>query len=140
MAKQICKTFLVCLLISISGNLAAQGLNVSGMLLDSNNEPIVGATVTVKGTNTGVTTGVNGDYDIVASADATLVYSFMGMNAHEEAVDGRGRIDVVMVAGSHEIEETVVIGYGNVRKQDLSMAVSTVKIDQTLKSRPGAPP
>ncbi|GHT73565.1 SusC/RagA family TonB-linked outer membrane protein [Bacteroidia bacterium] len=138
MAKKIYKTFLVCLLISISGNLAAQGLNVSGMLLDSNNEPIVGATVMVKGTSTGVTTGINGDYDIVASADATLVFSFVGMNAHEEAVDGRGRIDVVMVAGSHEIEETVVIGYGSTRKQDLSTAVTTVKIDQVMKSRPGA--
>ncbi|GHT66047.1 SusC/RagA family TonB-linked outer membrane protein [Bacteroidia bacterium] len=126
---------MVCLLISISGNLAAQGLNVSGMLLDSNNDPIVGATVTVKGTNTGVTTGINGEYDIAASPDATLVYSFMGMDAHEEAVGGRGRIDVVMVAGSHEIEETVIIGYGTTRKQDLSMAVSTMKVDQTLKSQ-----
>jgi TonB-linked SusC/RagA family outer membrane protein len=115
-----------------------QNLNISGIVLDSKNDPIVGATVMVKGTTIGTTTGINGDYNIAAAPDAALVFSFVGMDAHEEAVAGRGRIDVVMGQGSLEIDDVVVIGYGATRKQDLSMAVSTVKIDQMLKSRPGA--
>ncbi|GHT74263.1 hypothetical protein FACS189456_5530 [Bacteroidia bacterium] len=126
------------MLIFISGNLAAQNLNISGILLDSKNDPIVGATVMVKGTTIGTTTGINGDYNIAAAPDATLVFSFVGMDTHEEAVAGRGRIDVVMGQGSQEIDDVVVIGYGSIRKQDLSMAVTTVKLDQSLKSRPGA--
>jgi TonB-linked SusC/RagA family outer membrane protein len=115
---------------------AAQNLNISGTVLDDKNEPVVGATVIVKGTTIGTTTGINGDYNIATSPDATLVFSLLGMTPREEPVSGRGRIDVQMSNDATELEEVVAIGYGNQRKEDLSMAVSTIKVDDVVKGRP----
>ncbi|GHT14692.1 SusC/RagA family TonB-linked outer membrane protein [Bacteroidia bacterium] len=114
---------------------AAQDLNISGTVLDNNGDPIVGATVVVKGTTTGVNTGINGDYNIGASADATLIFSFVGMAAKEEAVGGRARVDVVLGGGTQAIDEVVVVGYGSVKRQNLTGAVDQVGGD-VLASRP----
>jgi iron complex outermembrane receptor protein len=107
----------------------AQDLNISGRVTDSNGDPVAGASVVVKGTATGVTTGINGDYDIGAPADATLTFSFLGMGTQEEAVDGRGRIDVIMGESDQSIEEVVVVavGYGTARKADLTGAITSVQ-------------
>jgi hypothetical protein len=74
----------------------AQNLNISGAVLDGSGSPVVGASVVVKGTTVGTSTNASGEYSIAAPANATLVYSFLGMTPKEEAVSGRGRIDVVM--------------------------------------------
>jgi TonB-dependent SusC/RagA subfamily outer membrane receptor len=97
-------------------------------VLDGNGDPVVGATVMVKGTTIGVTTGVNGDYNIAAPPDATLTFSFLGMGTKDEAVGGRTRIDVVMGESSQAIDEVVVVGYGVQKKRDLTSAISTVKM------------
>jgi TonB-linked SusC/RagA family outer membrane protein len=112
----------------------AQELNISGTLLDSNGDPIVGATVMVKGTTIGVTTGINGDYNIAAPPDATLVFSFVGMKAHEESVDGRGRIDVQMSDSEQAIDEVVVVGYGTQKKATLTGAVSSAGAEDISRS------
>jgi TonB-linked SusC/RagA family outer membrane protein len=106
-----------------------QELNISGTVFDGKNDPIVGATVMVKGTTTGTTTGVNGNYDIAASPDATLVFSFVGMGAHEEAVAGRGRIDVVLGESTTDLDEVVVVGYGVQKKSVVTAAISRVTAD-----------
>ncbi|GHT13355.1 SusC/RagA family TonB-linked outer membrane protein [Bacteroidia bacterium] len=121
-----------CFLSSLAGT--AQDLYISGTVLDSKNDPVVGATVLVKGTTNGTTTGINGDYNIAASPDATLVFSFLGMGAHEEAVSGRGRVDVVMGENAQAIEDVVVIGYGTVSRKDLTGAVASVG-SKTLNDR-----
>ncbi|GHT68389.1 SusC/RagA family TonB-linked outer membrane protein [Bacteroidia bacterium] len=114
----------------------AKDMNISGIVTDQNNDPVIGASVIVKGTNSGVMTGVNGDYNIVAPSDATLVISFIGFGEHEEPVNDRARIDVSMSSSEQAIDEVVVIGYGTARKSDLSTAVATIKVDQKIKSRP----
>ena len=106
--------------------LRAQNLNVSGTVRDGNSDPVAGASVVVKGSTVGVTTDANGGYTISASAEATLVFSFLGLTAREEAVAGRGRIDVVLSQSDQSLDEVVVIGYGTVRKRDLTGAVSSV--------------
>ena len=115
--------------------LAAQQLSISGIVVDGNSEPIVGASVVVKGTTTGVITGASGDYTITANANAVLLFSMVGMGSREEAVNGRARIDVTLSESAQEISDVVVIGYGTVRKSDLTGAVSAVSAKE-LTMRP----
>ncbi|GHT67396.1 SusC/RagA family TonB-linked outer membrane protein [Bacteroidia bacterium] len=114
-----------------------QELNISGTVLDSKNDPVVGATVVIKGTAIGTTTGINGDYNIAAPPDATLVFALVGMAAHEEAVSGRGRVDVVLSEGEQAIDEVIVVGYGVQRKRDLTGSISHLKGDN-VKNVPSA--
>jgi TonB-linked SusC/RagA family outer membrane protein len=93
---------------------------------DGNNDPVAGASVVVKGSTVGVTTDASGGYSIGAPTDATLVFSFLGLNTRVEAVAGRGRIDVVLTESDQSLDEVVVIGYGTVKKRDLTGAVSSV--------------
>ncbi|GHU95794.1 SusC/RagA family TonB-linked outer membrane protein [Bacteroidia bacterium] len=111
----------------------AQNLNISGRVANADGEPVVGASVSIKGTTQGVITGINGDYDIQAPADAALVFSFLGMGSQTEAVNGRARIDITLNGSTTDLDEVVVVGYGSVRKGDLTTAVATVStkdIDQ----------
>ncbi|MDR2813961.1 MAG: TonB-dependent receptor [Prevotellaceae bacterium] len=118
-------------------SLWAQNLSVSGTVRDSKSDPVVGASVVVKGATVGVTTDANGGYTINASADATLVFSFLGLHTKEEAVDGRGRIDVTLSEDDKALEEVVVVGYGTVKKSNLTGAISSVTNEQ-LKERSSA--
>jgi TonB-linked SusC/RagA family outer membrane protein len=112
------------------GQLKAQDLNVSGIVLDNNNNPLVGASVEVKGTTLGTTTGVNGDYDIRAVPEGTLVFSFLGLSTKEEPIGGRGRIDVTLSESSQTLDEVVVTALGVTRaKKSLGYAVQEVKGD-----------
>ena len=88
---------------------------VKGLVKDEAGEPLVGVSVIVKGTTTGVTTGIDGTYSIQATPSQTLVYSYIGMNSVEEQVGQRTAIDVVLNADGLEIEAVVAIGYGTSR-------------------------
>jgi TonB-linked SusC/RagA family outer membrane protein len=107
--------------------LQAQNLNVSGTVLNSNSEPVVGASVVVKGTTAGVVTDVSGGYTINAPADATLVFSFLGLATKEEAIAGRGRIDVVLSESDRSLDEVVVVGYGTQRRVSVVAAITTIE-------------
>ncbi|MDR0687386.1 MAG: TonB-dependent receptor [Prevotellaceae bacterium] len=115
--------------------LLAQNLSVSGSVRSSNGDPVAGASVVVKGSTVGVTTDGNGGYTISAPADATLVFSFLGMNTVEEAIAGRGRIDVTLSEDDQALEEVVVVGYGTQRKVNLSGAVAQID-SKALAGRP----
>jgi iron complex outermembrane receptor protein len=93
---------------------------------DSKNDPVAGASVVVKGATVGVTTDVNGGYSINAPADATLVFSFLGLTTKEEAIAGRGRIDVTLSEDDKALEEVVVIGYGSMTRKDITSSITTV--------------
>jgi TonB-linked SusC/RagA family outer membrane protein len=107
--------------------LRAQNLNVSGTVLNTKNEPVAGASVVVKGSTVGAVTDAGGRYDISAPANATLVFSLLGMTSHEEAIAGRGRIDVTLSESDQTIDEVVVVGYGVQRKSSVTGAISQVK-------------
>jgi len=110
-------------------------LTVKGKVTDSSGFALPGVTVVVKGTTQGVITDTNGTYllDNVMS-DGTLVFSFVGMKTQEIAVDGQSIINVVMQEETIGIEEVVAIGYGVVKKKDLTGAVSSVKADDIAKT------
>ena len=88
-----------------------------------------------QGTTNGVTTDTEGNYQISVSGNATLGFSFIGYKPQSIAVLNRTVIDVTLEEDATMIGEVVAIGYGSQRKEDLSMAVTTVKLDEAAKSR-----
>lgn len=108
---------------------AAQTKTVKGKVTDNNQEPLIGVSVTIKGvTNTGVITDINGDYAITAPNDkAILKFSYIGFSDAEQSVAGKNTINVVMKEDNVGLDEVVVIGYGTVKRKDLTGAVASVK-------------
>lgn len=109
---------------------------VVGTVVDQQGEPIIGVTVRVKNVNIGTTTDVDGRYSVNASKNGTLIYSFIGYKTQEVSIHGRGSINIVLVENSQLLDETVVIGYGSVKKRDLTGAVSSLKSEDLLRTNP----
>ena len=128
---------LVCLLLlGVSGVRAQSRYEVSGAITDRNAQPVAGASVVEKGTNRGTVTSADGSYTIRVSSDkAVLVYSFFGCKTQEIAVAGRTRIDVTLQEDAIALEEVVAIGYGSMKKSDLTGAVSSIK-SELLENKP----
>ena len=119
---------------------------VKGQISSEKGEPLPGVTVLIKGTTTGTATDASGRYALNAPDNATLVISFIGYNTQEVVVGNRSTIDVALVPDSKALEEVVVVGYGTVRKSDLTGSVSSIKgsavrefpvvsVDQALQGR-----
>jgi TonB-linked SusC/RagA family outer membrane protein len=113
--------------------LSAQTLSISGTVSDENNEFVAGASIVVKGSSVGVTSGADGSYSISASANDVLVFSFIGMTAQEIPVNGRTHIDVQLTFSVEEIDEVVVVGYGVQKKKLVTGATVQVKGDDIAK-------
>lgn len=109
---------------------------VTGRVTDSSNQPIVGVTVTVKGSPQGTTTSVSGEYSIVAKSGDVLVFSFIGYTNAEEKVGTKTRIDVKLVESTEQIAavEVVSMGYGTSLKRDLTGSVGKVDMSEVMKS------
>ena len=107
------------------GNL--QQIIVSGIVNDENGAPMPGVNVLVKGTTIGTITDISGKYSIsVPDPNAFLVFSFIGYSPFEEPVSGRSTVNVALTSITQALEEVVVIGYGTVRRSNLTGAVSQV--------------
>lgn len=105
----------------------AQKITVSGTVTDKTGEPLIGASVLAKGTQQGTATDFDGNYRIDVDANATLVFSYVGYDTQNVAVNGRTTIDVVLSENSVMLNEVVAIGYGTVKKSDATGAVSAIK-------------
>ena len=123
MKKNQFKAFLSALLFFVGVGMYAQ--SVSGTVT-SEDGPLPGATVVVKGTANGTTTDFDGNFTIAASADAILEVSFVGFTTQEVAVGGQDQITITL-ATDNELEEVVVTGYGSQRQKEITSAV--VKVD-----------
>jgi len=124
---------LLCMVMPIS--LFAQKSSVNGVVLDSKNEAIIGANIKIKGTGTGTITDFNGKFVLEASPNDVLVISYLGMNTVELPVGTSKNLRVVMTDDTKTLEEVVVVGYGSVKKKDLTTAVSTVST-KDISERP----
>lgn len=101
---------------------------VSGLVMDETKQPVPGVNIIEKGTTNGTTSDANGRYTLsVKDEDAILVFSFIGFTAQEIRVGSRTDIDVSMVPDAQTLNEVVVVGYGDVRKSDLTGAISSIK-------------
>lgn len=129
-----CKTALlsVCLTVFSLGQSIAQNLSVSGKVTSRlNNEPMAGATVTVKGTTTATTTDKTGSYSIsVPQKGAVLVISFTGMQTEEATVTQSGVINFILNGSTGTLNEIVVLGYGQQKKALVTGAISSIKAEQ----------
>lgn len=115
------------LLTAVSPVFAQKNITVHGKVTDMDGEPLFAAAVSVKDSKTGVITDENGEYSItVPSADSRLVYSYIGMTSVEISLKGRTVVDVVLSPDPKLLDEVVVIGYGEVKRSDLTGSVSTV--------------
>lgn len=122
---------------SFALNMNAQSVKVTGNVVDSNNEPVIGAYIKVKGSNRGAVTDLDGHYTINADKNATLVISYVGMANQEEKVGNRSQINFVLKDDANDLNEVVVIGYGQVKKGDLTSSISAIKGDKLEKLSTG---
>lgn len=119
-----------------------QELSVKGTVKHTSGEPITGVTVVVKGTTKGTITDTDGNYFLSGvRSDGVLVFSFVGMTLKEVPVDNKSQINVFLEEETIGIEEVVAIGYGTVKRSDLTGSVGVVKtnqLDQQIHSNMGA--
>ena len=107
----------------------AQKIIVHGYVDDDLGEPLIGATVMEKGTTNGTATDIDGNFTLTVSPTATLLVSYVGYDPMEVAVNGRSNIKITMQQNAKMLAETVVIGYGSVKKADATGSVAVVKPD-----------
>lgn len=113
-----------------------QGKKISGKVTDKTGGTLPGVSVVVKGTTTGVITDGNGIYSLSNVPDnATLQFMFVGMKMQELAIGNKSTINIVMEEENIGIEEVVVVGYGTVRKSDVTGALVSIS-EKTIKERP----
>ncbi len=115
-------------------------VRVTGKVTSNNDEALPGASVIVEGSSNGTTSDASGNFSISApSKDAVLVFSFIGHETQSVAINGRSVVNVTLMESSEELSDVVVIGYGTVRKRDLTGAVTSVK-SEDIKQVPAQNP
>ncbi len=143
MRKQL---FSVMLSLSVMGGMAlcpvpgmaateqSQTILVRGQVVDQEGQPLIGATLKVKGTNEGTVTDLDGKFELNAPANATLVVSYVGYTDREVAVRGRAMLDQILLASDDKVlDQVVVVGYGTQKKADLTGSVSVVNAEELKK-------
>ena len=132
------KVFLTLLAIMfVSVKAIAQQITVNGVVQDTQGEPIIGANILIKGTATGTITDLDGNFQITADADALLVISFIGYQTQE--LPAQPVMNITLRDDSKQLEEVVVIGYGSVKKNDLSGSVVAIKAEDMNKGAVTSP-
>ena len=122
------RTALLTLLVAlISLSVSAQNVTVKGTVKDKTGETVIGASVVEKGnTGNGTITDIDGNFSLSVPANATIVISYVGMTTQEVPLKGQTQFDIVMEDDAQALEEVVVIGYGSVKRKDLTGSVATV--------------
>lgn len=127
--KRFLSLICISLFLLCGQNAFAQQKEIKGTVTDSQGEPLIGVTIAVKGTTKATMTDIDGKYSLSVGNDAqTLVATFVGMKPNEKSINGTV-IDFVMEDVSSELEEVVVIGYGTVKRKDLTGSVSSINAD-----------
>ena len=119
-----------------SSVLVESGLEtITGTVKDSNGEPMPGVSILLKGTNKGTVTELDGSFSIEASPGQILLFSFIGYERKEVQVESNFNLEVVLVEEENSLDEFVVVGYGTVKKKDITGAVSAIESEE-LKDQP----
>ncbi len=109
---------------------------VKGTVSDESGEPVIGATVKVKGSNEGAITDFDGNYSVKAASNATIAFSYVGYVTQEVNVGGRSTINVTLKEDNTTLNDVVVIGYGTMKKSDISGSVASVNTAEMMKRAP----
>ncbi len=131
--KGLSRTFMLTLLVVLLGMLSptsafAQQLKVSGTVTDVKGDAVIGATVKVKGGGTGASaiTDIDGHFTVNASENATLTVSYIGYKTQDVPVNGRRQLNIVLNEDNEMLDELVVVGYGTMKKSDLTGSVASL--------------
>ena len=115
----------------VNATVTQQTIKVKGQVVDQDGEPLIGATVRVKGVQSGVVTDIDGNFEISAAGNATLVISYVGYKDREVAVRNRAILEVIQLeSDAHLLDQVVVVGYGTQKKADLTGSVAVVNADE----------
>ena len=129
---------LAALIIALGFSVIAFGQKTTtkGVVLDSSNQPIIGAFVVEQGTSNGVTTGLDGDFSIATRQGAAIEISCMGYITQVITNNGAQNVVVILADDSQMLEETVVIGYGVQKKSVVTASIAKVGSDELGKTAP----
>lgn len=109
-----------------------QTKTVRGRVYDANNEPLIGVNVVEKGTTNGTVTDMDGRFSLNVVPNSTLVFSYIGFAEQEIVWEGNSELKVVLSEDAELLDEVVVVGYGTLRKRDLTGAVGSVNSEELL--------
>ena len=125
---------------NLSDRIQQEGKSLNGVVKDKNGDPIIGANVVVKGTTNGTITDIDGQYSLNnVSGDDLLVISYIGYLSKEIPVNGQQVINILLDEDTQKLDEIVVVGYGTVKKRDLTGSVASInaeKIEQIAVTNP----
>ncbi|RYE26900.1 MAG: SusC/RagA family TonB-linked outer membrane protein [Sphingobacteriaceae bacterium] len=120
---------------NLSDNLTVQAVKINGKVTDETNQPLIGVSVRVKGTNTGTQTDLDGNYSITVPNDnAILVFTYIGFITQEVVVSGRSNINVQMKANENSLNEVVVVGYGTQKRANITGSVASANLEDFRNS------
>jgi len=133
--KKNCKSLFLLFLIGILSitTANAQSSSISGVIKDAQGEPIIGASVLVKGSTTGTVTDLDGNFQINANQGNTLVISYIGYKPQEIIVQNQNFLNITLQDDTELLSEVVVIGYGSVKKEDLTGSVTAIDASSLAK-------
>ena len=112
-----------------------QGKKVTGSVTDSSGEPVIGANVVVKGTTNGTITDVDGKFSLEIPDKAVLVISYIGYLTREVSVNGQSTVSAVLTEDTQALDEVVVVGYGTMRKSDVTGSIGVAKGEELTKNQ-----
>ncbi|HZL09533.1 MAG TPA: TonB-dependent receptor [Prolixibacteraceae bacterium] len=108
---------------------AQEEIKVSGTITENTGSPLPGVNIVIEGTTRGITSDVNGRYEIMADSNAKLHFSFIGMIDQIVEINGRTTINIVLKETSEELEDIVVVGFGKQKKESVLSAIETIDVD-----------
>src|SRR5690606_20152720 len=118
----------------IPSRLLAQEAGISGNVSDADGNPLPGVSVIIQNTSTGTSTDLEGNYSLEnVSADAVLVFSYVGYKSLQEPVNGRRQINVRLEPDLAQLDEVVVVGYGTQRRANVTSAAASVQESEFIK-------
>ena len=129
------KAFLILSILSLF-SLSALAQSVKGIVKDTAGEPIIGATVKVVGTASGAVTDINGQFSVKADGNSTLAVSYVGYTAKRVAVNGKSNLTIVLEEDNTTLSDVVVVGYGTMKKSDITGSVVSVDQAAMMKKSP----
>lgn len=119
--------------ISVPISQQKKGNPITGIVKDANGEPVIGANIVEKGTTNGTITDISGKFNLTVDDKALLIVSYIGYNTTEMPVGNKTSLNITLTEDSEALDEVVVVGYGVMRKSDLTGSVSSVKSDVIQK-------
>ncbi|OJV31949.1 MAG: SusC/RagA family protein [Bacteroidales bacterium 36-12] len=117
-------------------NAQTRNKNISGVILDTKEEPLIGVTITVKGTTLGTITDIDGAFKLNVPENGTIVISYVGYATKEVSITTNSRYVIRLEENALNLDEVVVIGYGTMRKKDLTGSITQIRPDNLANENP----